>query len=101
MDKLLTNPCPKKLKLGIILSQRHGGSTWTTQQLNKHPFIIGYREKLQVWENNNCAMFSKIEHAVLNGLTFNFDTENINGCHSNTFVIALKDIYNEFFDMIQ
>eukprot|EP01084_Bolivina_argentea_P010669 19885_1 len=100
VNKLVKNPCREHLKLGIIFGQRHGGSTWTVQQLNKNPFIIGYREKLEIWENNNCVLFAKIEHAVLNGLTFNFNTENEKDCNSNTLIVALKDIYNGFFDMI-
>lgn len=95
-DKVLMNPCPERLKLGIILSQRHGGSTWIVQELNKHPLIRGHREKLEVWENNNCALFAKIENAIFNGLTLNFNSDT-NGCNANTLLIALKHIYNGFF----
>ncbi len=53
------NPCPSKIKIGILLAQRHGGSNWVIEELHKYRPISINRERLIHWESFECSTYSK------------------------------------------
>lgn len=74
------HPCPGKIKLGILLGQRHGGTNWFIGELNKYTQIYTRKELLLSWEATYCSKFSRyIEFSK---------------CDDISLIQALDNIYN-------
>ena len=56
---IFQHPCPNKIKLGILLGQRHGGTNWFIGELNKYQRIYTRKELLLSWEADYCSKFAK------------------------------------------
>ena len=85
-DNYNANPCSPKLKLGILLAQRHGGSNWLLDIISQYKYIIIEREKLLDWEQNNCNVYSSIVN------TFN------DQCNEHELIKNINMVYNNFYD---
>ena len=79
--------CPNRIKWGILLAQRHGGSNWVIGELNKYKQIIVKNELLLAWENYNCSKWSQWMESTQ--------------CNQDSLIKELDTIYNQAMDKLK